>query len=72
MKNDEKEIKAKDKASFKKIESLTKIKDVVSQGKLISEIDLTEEEKSEIKEYQFLTQKPIFYHFKHQRKNPNL
>ncbi|MCJ7786688.1 DUF933 domain-containing protein, partial [Patescibacteria group bacterium] len=46
---------------FKKLEFLKKIKEAVSQGKLISEIDLIEEEKLEIKEYQFLTQKPIFY-----------
>jgi len=51
----------KDKSSFKKIGLLKKIKDWVSQDKLISELDLTEEEKSEIKEYQFLTEKPLFY-----------
>ena len=51
----------KDKKVFKKLEFLKKIKTAVSQGKLISEIDLIEEEKLEIKEYQFLTQKPIFY-----------
>ena len=51
----------RDKKVFKKLEFLKKIKTAVSQGKLISEIDLIEEEKLEIKEYQFLTQKPIFY-----------
>lgn len=51
----------RDKKIFKKLEFLEKIKEAVSQGKLISEIDLSEEEKLEIKEYQFLTQKPIFY-----------
>jgi len=51
----------KDKKVFKKLEFLKKIKTAVSKGKLISEIDLIEEEKLEIKEYQFLTQKPIFY-----------
>ncbi|MDP2967036.1 MAG: redox-regulated ATPase YchF [bacterium] len=51
----------RDKKVFKKLEFLKKIKEAVSQGKLISEIDLIEEEKLEIKEYQFLTQKPIFY-----------
>jgi len=51
----------KDKASLKKIELLRKIKDWVSQDKLISELDLTEEEKTEIKEYQFLTEKPLLY-----------
>ena len=51
----------RDKKVFKKLEFLEKIKTAVSKGKLISEIDLIEEEKLEIKEYQFLTQKPIFY-----------
>jgi len=54
----EKEIKTKD---LKKFELLKKIKESVSQEKLISEINLTDEEKSEIKEYQFLTEKPILY-----------
>jgi len=47
--------------ALKKFELLKKIKDGVSQGKLVSEINLIDEEKTEIKEYQFLTQKPIFY-----------
>jgi len=53
--------KKKDKKAQKKIEFLKKIKEGVSQGKLILEINLTDEEKLEIKDYQFLTQKPIFY-----------
>jgi len=57
----EKDVKAKDKKAVKKVELLKRIKDWVSQGKLISEINLTDEEKPEIKEYQFLTQKPILY-----------
>lgn len=56
----EKEAK-NDKKLLKKFELLEKIKENLFQGKLISQIDLTEEEKAEIKEYQFLTQKPIFY-----------
>lgn len=55
-----KDIK-KDKKALKKFEFLKKVKETVSKGKLISEIDLTDEEKSEIKEYQFLTQKPILH-----------
>ena len=51
----------KDKKILKKIELLKKIKEAISQEKLISQIDLTDEEKLEIKEYQFLTSKPIFY-----------
>ena len=73
----EKEAKPKDKMAIKKAVLLKKIKDWISQGKLISEMNLvdeavassssfanarlTDEEKLEIKEYQFLTQKPILY-----------
>jgi len=62
-----KEVKSKDnnppatRKALKKEELLKKVKDSVSQGKLISEINLDDEEKLEIKEYQFLTQKPILY-----------
>lgn len=56
----EKDIK-KDKKIAKKFELLKRIEESVSQGKLISENDLTNEEKSEIKEYQFLTAKPRIY-----------
>jgi len=51
----------RDKKFLKKFEFLKKVKEIVSQGKLISELDLTDEEKMEIKEYQFLTQKPILH-----------
>jgi small GTP-binding protein len=57
----EKEVKAKSKEAVKEKELLNRIKDWVSRGKLISEFNLTEEEKVKIKEYQFLTQKPILY-----------
>jgi len=57
----EKEAKAKDKKALKKEELFKRIEDSISQGKLIFEISLTDEEKLEIKEYQFLTQKPILY-----------
>ena len=57
----EKETKSKDKKVVKEVELLKKIKDWVSQEKSISELSLTEEEKNEIKEYQFLTMKPILY-----------
>ena len=57
----EKEANAKDKQAIKKAELFKKIRDWISQGKLISELELTNEEKLEIKEYQFLTQKPILY-----------
>ncbi|HXK32201.1 MAG TPA: redox-regulated ATPase YchF [Candidatus Paceibacterota bacterium] len=51
----------KDKSLSKKTELLQKIKDWISQDRLISELDLTEEEKLETKEYQFLTKKPLLY-----------
>jgi GTP-binding protein YchF len=57
----EKEVRAKSKEAAKEKELLNRIKDWVSQGKLISELNLTEEEKVKIKEYQFLTQKPVLY-----------
>jgi len=56
-----KEAKTKDKKVLKKEEIFKKIKEVISREKLISELDLTDEEELEIKEYQFLTEKPIFY-----------
>ena len=51
------------KSDIKKLNILNKLKEGVSQGKLISEIPLTEEEKLEIIEYQTLTAKPILYIF---------
>ncbi len=51
----------KDKKELKKLELLKKIKEEVSQEKLISEINLTDEEKADIKEFQFLTAKPILH-----------
>ena len=49
------------KKALKREELFKRIRDSISQGKSISEISLTDEEKLEIKEYQFLTQKPILY-----------
>jgi len=53
--------KKKDKESEKKIEILNKIQESVSEGKLIFSLELSDEEKMEIREYQFLTAKPIFH-----------
>ena len=55
------EGKSERKEILKKMEALKKIKEGANQGKSILEIDLTKEEKSAVKEYCFLTQKPIFY-----------
>ncbi len=51
----------KKKGDLKKSEILENIENQINQGKLISEINLTEQEKIEIKEYQLLTTKPIIY-----------
>jgi GTP-binding protein YchF len=53
--------KKKDKNNIKKIEVLKKIKEGVQKGILVSEINLTEEENEEIKEYQYLTEKPVLF-----------
>jgi ribosome-binding ATPase YchF (GTP1/OBG family) len=68
----EKEAKSKDKKEIKRLELAEKIKNEISQGKLVSKIELTEEERQEIKEYQFLTQKPIFYILNTNGKNSSL
>ncbi len=56
----EKETK-KDKKALKKFEFLKKAEEAISQEKLISEINLTDEEKTEIEEFQFLTAKPVLH-----------
>ena len=53
-----------------KVNLLKKVKNGVSEGKLISGLDLTEKEKLEIKEHQFLTSKPILYLFNTDHKIP--
>lgn len=53
--------KMKKKEEVRKSETLEKVKDQISQGSLVSEIDLTDREKMEIKEYQLLTTKLIIY-----------
>jgi hypothetical protein len=57
----ESDAKTKDKKTLKKIELFKKLKEEVSKGKKISHIDLSEEEKEEIKEFRFLTEKPVIY-----------
>jgi GTP-binding protein YchF len=56
----ERAIQKVEKKEKKKVEILRKIKEEISKGRMISEIELGEKEKEEIKEYQFLTQKPYF------------
>jgi hypothetical protein len=58
------EPKAKtEKQAVKRFDVLKKIKTFLSEGKLIADIILTEEEKLEIKEFNFLTEKPKIYLF---------
>jgi GTP-binding protein YchF len=64
--------KKRDKIFQKKFEFLKKIKEKVAEGKLISQLDLTKEEKAQIKEYQFLTSKPIFYILNVNKENQSL
>ncbi len=59
----DKEAKTGDKKILKRLELFRKIKELVSQEKLISEINLTDEEKLDIKEYRLLTEKPMLYLF---------
>ena len=56
----EKEAKG-DRRVARKIEVLKRIRESLYQEKLVSEINFTEEEKEEIKEYQFLTAKPTLH-----------
>lgn len=59
----EKEIKTDDKEKIKKFNLFKKIKKNLTQGKKVSELVFTNEENYLIKEFQFLTQKPIIYLF---------
>jgi len=68
----EKEAKSKDKKVLKKFELFKRVRELISQGKLIPEINLTKEEKIEIKEYQFLTEKPILYLLNTNKKDAHL
>jgi ribosome-binding ATPase len=57
----ERQAKTGNKEVIKKLEILRKIEKHLSQEKKISELEIKEEEKELIKEYQFLTQKPIIH-----------
>jgi len=57
----EKKVKSDNKEAKKKQEVLLRIKKTLSQGKKISEMNLKPEEESLIKEFRFLTQKPVIY-----------
>ncbi len=55
--------KKTEKEKKKKLEILKKIKEAVAKEKKVDEIELTKEEKEQIKDFQFLTAKPIIYIF---------
>lgn len=61
LKKIEKDLKLGDKKILKRGELFRKIQQPLSQGKLISTLSLSKEEKKEIGEFQFLTLKPIVY-----------
>lgn len=61
IKSAEHEIKSGDKDALKLHTTLKKIKEILDEGKLANEINLTEEEKKSIKELSLLTLKPIIY-----------
>jgi len=57
----------------KNLAALERIKEEVSAGKMISEMELTEKVRGAIREYQFLTAKPVIYVFNsgnEKRKSP--
>lgn len=57
----EKDIKAGDKNTIKELEVLKKIKQSLSEGKMISQLNLSEKEQILIKHLNFLTAKPMIY-----------
>jgi GTP-binding protein YchF len=59
----EKLAKQKDKKSEKKYQVLSKIKDALERGSLINMLNLSDEEYEEIKDFNFLTAKPVLYVF---------
>jgi len=59
----EKKEKSRERESLKKLTLLKEIKGGLLEEKKISDLNLTEEEKDLIKEFQFLTIKPIVYVF---------
>jgi len=58
-----------DKEEKEKKEIIDKLIKEINQGKRISEINLSEEEKRKIKEYKLLTEKPIIYVLNIDREN---
>lgn len=57
----EKDVKAKEKSALKEFEVLNKIKNFLEEGEILSEQELTEDEKRSLRQYQLLTMKPRIY-----------
>ncbi len=57
----EKEIRANKKEAVKEAEALRKVYESLKNGKIISELSLTEEEKKIVDSYQLLSSKPRLY-----------
>lgn len=57
----EKKAKTKDKEALKDYDMLVRIKSCLEEGNLISSLVLNDEEKEQVKSYQFLTSKPTIY-----------
>jgi len=59
----DKETKSDEKEKIKKFNLLKEIKENLSKGKRVSDIYLSDEDKKLVREFQFLTEKPIIYLF---------
>lgn len=61
MEKIKKEVKSGEKKAIKEFEILEKIKKALENGTVIRNLNLTDEEKEEIKDLNFLTIKPVIY-----------
>lgn len=67
----EKQAKTGNKEFAKKLDILQKCKNILETGKLLKSLDLNKDEIAEIKEYNFLTLKPVLYVFNIDEKEIN-
>ncbi len=61
IKKNEKDVRFGDKKVIHKIKTLKKTKEFLEEERMIKDLDLNKEERAEIKEFNFLTAKPIIY-----------
>lgn len=57
----EKKAQTKDKDALKEYNVLVKVREALQTGKMASAVNLTDDEKEEIKSYNLLTAKPVIY-----------